>query len=128
PRPRASLTYWMRQARDDPWTPQAIRDLLALEPKQRSAEQERRLREHYFRQVHDATRERLAPLEQELEETRAKLAETEESIPTTLISEEAPTPRPAHILLRGDYRRKGERVEKGVPPIFPALPPDAPRN
>src|SRR5207244_4236010 len=51
-----------------------------------------------------------------------------ESLPTVMIMEEMPTPRPTHILIRGQYDKPGERVEPDVPAELPPLPADAPRN
>lgn len=45
-----------------------------------------------------------------------------ESVPTVMVMEEMPTPRPTHVLLRGDYEKKGERVFPGVPETL-ASPP-----
>ncbi len=38
------------------------------------------------------------------------------------------TPRPAFVLIRGDFLQKGEQVSRGVPAALPALPKDAPNN
>ncbi len=45
----------------------------------------------------------------------------EKEAPTTLVSKEKPNPVPAHLLVRGDYRQKGDAVPRGVPAIFPPL-------
>jgi hypothetical protein len=45
-----------------------------------------------------------------------------ESIPTVMVMEEMPTPRPTHILIRGQYDKPGERVQPGVPASLPLLP------
>ncbi|MFM9196144.1 MAG: PSD1 and planctomycete cytochrome C domain-containing protein, partial [Planctomycetia bacterium] len=37
-------------------------------------------------------------------------------------------PRPTHLLKRGDFLQPGERVERGVPAVFPPLTADAPRD
>jgi Protein of unknown function (DUF1553). len=37
-------------------------------------------------------------------------------------------PRDAYVLIRGDFQKRGEKVERDVPSIFPPLPKDAPRN
>ena len=44
------------------------------------------------------------------------------------ISVEMAKPRPAFVLLRGDFQQKGDRVERDVPTILPRLPADGPRN
>jgi hypothetical protein len=50
------------------------------------------------------------------------------SIPSTLVMEEMPRPRPTHVLIRGDYLSPGERVTAGVPASLPGLPEGAPAN
>lgn len=45
------------------------------------------------------------------------------AIPTSLIMEEMDPPRPTHVLVRGDFRNKGERVGPGTPAFLPPLPP-----
>ena len=44
-------------------------------------------------------------------------------IPTTLIMEELDPPRDTYVLVRGDFRNRGERVEPGTPSFLPPLPP-----
>jgi hypothetical protein len=41
-----------------------------------------------------------------------------ESIPTVMVMEEMKEPRPAHVLIRGDYEKKGEKVTPGVPAML----------
>ncbi|HEX9048483.1 MAG TPA: DUF1553 domain-containing protein, partial [Verrucomicrobiae bacterium] len=49
-------------------------------------------------------------------------AELEEKIPATMISHELDKPRPAWILVRGQYDKHGEPVGPGAPAILPPLP------
>src|SRR5262249_38849478 len=37
-------------------------------------------------------------------------------------------PRDAFVLIRGDFTQKGEKVERGVPAVFPPIPADSPKN
>ena len=46
----------------------------------------------------------------------------------TLIALEKTTPAYAHVLKRGDYYAREERIEPGVPEFLPPLPEGAPRN
>jgi hypothetical protein len=57
-----------------------------------------------------------------------ELADAEAKVPTTMISGELSTRRPAHILMRGAYDKPGEAVAANVPAALPPLPADAPRN
>ena len=43
-------------------------------------------------------------------------------IPTTMIMEEMDPPRDTYLLVRGDFRNKGERVSPGTPAALPPLP------
>ncbi|KAB2661248.1 MAG: DUF1553 domain-containing protein [Verrucomicrobia bacterium] len=43
-------------------------------------------------------------------------------IPTTLVMEEMDPPRDTFVLVRGDFRNKGEKVTAGVPAFLPPLP------
>jgi hypothetical protein len=70
----------------------------------------------------------MCSINKSIDQLAARQKQIEDSIPYTLINEEMTTPRPAHVLIRGDFQKRGEKVERDVPAIFPPLPPDAPRN
>ena len=65
-----------------------------------------------------AARSKVAQLEQQ----KSKL---EDSIPTTMVMQEMPEPRPAFVLSRGEYDKPAERVSPGVPASlsWPEQPP-----
>ncbi len=42
-------------------------------------------------------------------------------VPSTMIMRELPDPRPTHIMLQGDFLRKGARVEADTPRVLPPL-------
>ena len=44
-----------------------------------------------------------------------------EKIPATLVMKERKEPRPAHILIRGEYDQPGEQVERNTPGFLPPL-------
>ena len=48
--------------------------------------------------------------------------------PTTLIMRELPKPRPTHVMVRGNFRTLGERVQPAVPAKLNPLPKGAPAN
>ena len=75
-------------------------------------------------------------LDPELEGLRGELARVdaeaarvaENPLTTAMVMEDRAMPRPTHVLIRGAYDQKGERVGPGTPAALPALPVDAPQN
>lgn len=108
--------------------PADVKAALNVEPAKRSAKQKTAILHHYLRNVHEPTWETFAPLEKELKQITKTLKTTEDAIPYSMISEEMPEPRPAHVLLRGDFQKKGEKVSRAVPAVFPPLPDGTPNN
>ena len=49
-------------------------------------------------------------------------------VPTSMVMEEMEKPRETHVLGRGDYRNRGEKVLPGVPSSLPPLPAGAPQT
>jgi len=52
----------------------------------------------------------------------------EDTIPTLMVMQEMPRPRPTFILKRGAYDLPGEKVERGVPSVLPPMPSTFPNN
>ncbi len=44
------------------------------------------------------------------------------SFPRLRIMQDSPQRQPTHVLIRGDFRRKGDEVQPGVPALLPPLP------
>lgn len=64
----------------------------------------------------------------ELARLRKARAALEKSFPTAMVMQEMPSPRVTHVLMRGEYDKKGEKVTAGVPSFLPPLPAGAPSN
>jgi hypothetical protein len=101
----------------------AVADLLAAPGKDRSPEQLRRIEE--FRLDSDDGFRRIAS---RMRQRRQELEALDQSIPVTLVMEEAAEPRPTHVLLRGAYDRKGERVGAASPAVLPPMPKGRPNR
>ncbi len=77
--------------------------------------------------AHFAKRHRpLRDLDAEIAGRRKELAAIRP--PSTLVMVEMEQPRETHVLARGSYLEKGERVETGTPAALPPLPADSPPN
>ena len=123
-----SFVAWQTRAKNDEKLPLEIRVVLKLDPVKQTPAQKKELKEYYLRKVHADASDVIGPIDRDYEEHRKKIRDIEDAIPHTLITEEMAKPRPAHVLIRGDFLQKGERVERGVPAVLTPLPRNAPAN
>ncbi|MCA8954797.1 MAG: DUF1553 domain-containing protein, partial [Planctomycetes bacterium] len=65
---------------------------------------------------------------QQLQKARVELAKLRDSIPQIMTMRERSRPRPTHVLRRGGYDARGERVEPGTPGSLPPFPTELPRD
>ena len=117
-----SLAAWRAAAVHDAGLPADLRALLARSAAELDAAAERRIRNHYLQHVCLDTRESFARVNARLDALESGPAAHQP------VSVELPQPRPAFVLVRGDFQQPGQRVERDVPDILPRLPADAPRN
>ena len=52
----------------------------------------------------------------------------ERAIPTTMVAKDMEKPRETFMLIRGEYDKKGDKVQPGVPAILPPWPANTPTN
>jgi hypothetical protein len=69
--------------------------------------------------------EKVADILARIQQLELKKLELERAIPTTMVMQEMPEPRPTFVLTRGEYDKPGERVSPGVPASlsWPGQPP-----
>ncbi len=123
-----SQRAWEAHAKGDGNLRPELREAIKAHPAMRSTEQKTLLRDYYLRKIHVDARDTIGLYDRDFEDLTEKIKAIEDAIPHTLITEEMARPRPTHILMRGDFQQKGERVERGVPVSLPRLPKDAPAN
>lgn len=63
----------------------------------------------------------ISQLEAELEQKKKALASYLEDVPTTMVMKEG-KPRDAFVLVRGEYDKPGDKVERRTPAVLPSLP------
>ena len=97
---------------------------LAIAAEKRDANRRRKLH-NYYRQHVSATIKRL---DDQITRLRSERAELEKRLPTMMVMAELPKPRETFVLIRGQYDKKGEKVEPATPVSLPPLPAAAPRN
>ncbi len=108
--------------------PQPVRDAVKVDPGQRTPEQQKQVRDYFLERVYEGTRETFDPLHKELDALNKQRTDYDNAIPITMVMADMPQPRDTHILSRGEYSKPGEKVDPGVPSIFPPMPEGAPRN
>ena len=102
-----------------------IDSIVAIVPMKRTPTQAYKLHSYFLEQQAPAHIRRAF---QEMLSARDNLASFDESIPTSMVMEEMSPPRDTHILLRGEYDKKGTKVLASVPAAFAPLPKGVPNN
>jgi hypothetical protein len=102
-----------------------IERIAAIAPQERSEGQRLKIRGAFLEQAApDAARSEWKKW-RALKQQRFRL---EATLPTVMVMQELPQPRPAHLLGRGAYDAPLEVVERGVPSVLPGLPAGSPNN
>jgi hypothetical protein len=104
---------------------ESVNDLVALAPGKRDRHQACKLRTYYL-ETHASAK--IQEARGSLFELRKRYQQLDDSIPTTMVMVEMKTPRAAHVLIRGEYDKKGPQVFPTVPAGLPPLPPKVPNN
>ena len=123
--PGLSLLAWEKTERelgDNSTATPKIKELLKKDPARLKAADRRKLREYFLASVYADPQSALAPLRAETRALEEKRDALEKEIPSSMISKELDKPRPAWVLIRGQYDKHGEEVGPGVPAILPPLP------
>ena len=93
-------------------TSQLIRGVLSKPAGNRSEPLKRKLRAWYISHRYDSP---AAELTAKLSRLRKEATSLAKSVPTTMVMQESAKPRPAFVLLRGEYNQPGEKVVAGFP-------------
>ncbi|MBV8550168.1 MAG: DUF1553 domain-containing protein [Acidobacteriaceae bacterium] len=102
-----------------------IQTVLEIESEHRSDDQKKWLRAYFLREIGNPAEKQLGT---DYATLNRGLDQLNREIPSTMIMGEMEKPRDTFVLLRGDYRNQGEKVEPNTPAVLPPLPKDAPRN
>ena len=97
-------------------TDNSLLQLLAIEKKDRTRQQQRSIRQHYLAN-HDT---RYQELTRELAEFNKKMEELQKAQPTVMVMQEMAKLRQTFVLKRGLYDQPGEAVGPGIPDFLPA--------
>jgi hypothetical protein len=129
-RPYDTLSSWIgaQKALNGTGLPKPVQEAVKTARDKRNQTQKTLLLEYFLENAYAGSRSAIAPLQQE----SAKLAKEKDAIekktPTTLVYKERADVRPAYFLKRGEYDRKGDKVDRAVPGFLPAWPDGAPKD
>jgi hypothetical protein len=104
--------------------PDAVLAALSRTSEERSDADRQSLQDYFRRQASTE----FAPLVAQLASAEKERADLAARVRTAMVMQEMPDPRETFLLIRGQYDRKGERVQPGLPASLPPLPPGAPEN
>ncbi|CAA9402194.1 MAG: hypothetical protein AVDCRST_MAG64-1858, partial [uncultured Phycisphaerae bacterium] len=122
--PARSMLAWQksRVGQDTPGVPPEVNQLLKDGPeKVTNPDQVKRLRDYYLQNVCADTKAQLGALPGVLAAIRQQRTEFENTIPSTFVFTDLPTPRDAFVMVRGAYDKPGEKVEPGTLAVLPPL-------
>ena len=105
-----------------------VQDAIKVEADKRDDAQRAALRDYFVQFAYAKTRPLFDPLNKQLDELRKAEGELNRAVPITMVMQENPQTRETFVLVRGDFRAKGDRVTRGVPASLPPLPAGAPDN
>jgi hypothetical protein len=108
--------------------PEDVKKIISADAAKRNDQQKQQLTNYFLQHVHPTAAKKLAEPMQHRDRVQQQLAALEKQIPATLVMEERPEPRQAHILERGEYTLKREPVQSAVPEWIAAPVPGAPQN
>lgn len=104
--------------------PENIKTILALAPEARNEKQQAELSAFYKSNFPNPIKK----VEVELASAKKAVEDHHEQIPAVMVMQESDKPRPAFVLLRGEYDKLGEEVKPALPASFGNLPDGAPNN
>ncbi len=105
-----------------------MQDAVKLPRDKRTLTHKTLLLEYFLEHGYAGSRTAIAPLQQESATLAKEKDAIEKSTPTTLVFKERADLRPAFLLKRGEYDRKGDKVERATPSFLPPLLEAAPKN
>ncbi len=108
--------------------PKPVQDALKVKVEERTEAQKSELRNYFLEQIYAATREQFQPLHARRQQLDDELKALNEAIPKSMVTKELGAPKEAFVLIRGEYDKKGDPVERHLPASLPPLPADAPVN
>jgi hypothetical protein len=125
-----NLSAWVAQQRalGGAGLPEPIRQLVLLDRGKRNPAQAKQLLDYFLTNAWARSQPQLAALKGRLAALAQEKQQLDKQAPTCMVFKERSDIRPAYILTRGEYDRRGDQVGRDTPAFLPPLPKEAPRN
>jgi hypothetical protein len=129
-RPYDTLSAWIgaQKAVQGAGLPKSIQDIIKLDRAKRTEGQTKQLVDYFLENGYSGTQAAIAPLKKQLEALNKKKESINKQVPKTLVYKERKDIRPAYLLKRGEYDKRGEKVERNTPSFLPPFPASATRD
>ncbi len=125
-----SLAQWLELVRSTKGAglPGEITKLVQQKPEDLNPKQSRQIEQYFVQNVHPDAKLIFAEPKQLRDALQQKIENYKNQLPTTLVSQENETIKPAYLLKRGEYDQQGEPVQRATPAALHPFPADAPNN
>ncbi len=108
--------------------PKAIGVLLKKPVGQRKVADVKALREYFVEHIYQGTRSTFAPLHSKVSLLEQQIRGVEKKFATTLVFKERKGIKPAYMLKRGEYDKRGAQVKRQTPGFLPPMDSGMPLN
>ena len=98
---------------------------IKTEPEKRNDEQKKQIRNYFFQNVYAKRGAVFQPLDKQIADIKKKPADQENAIPASLVMADLPQPRDTHILIRGQYDKKGDKVDAAITQLLGSTLPES---
>lgn len=123
-----SLAAWsvIAKANEKMPLPAPVRAALKVEADKRNDEQKKQIREYFIEFVYSKGKEVFDPLHKQVADLEKQVKDIEGAAPSTLVMADKDGERFAHILKRGEYDKRLDKVTANVPAAILPMPADYP--
>jgi hypothetical protein len=125
-----SLAKWDAHERSQKKSalPDPVKNAIRVEPEKRNDDQKKQVRDYFLQKIYPKTRPTFEAFEKQIAAYDKQKKDLDAQIPASMVMEDMSKPRDTFLLIRGQYDKKGEKVEAGIPSVLGKLPDDAPTN
>lgn len=121
-----SLQVWEAFAKNQNDLPPPVKDAANAEADKRNDAQKKTLRDYFVEYVNPKTKEQFVAAHKEIDDTQKQRNDIDAAIPSTLVMADMPSQRETRMLIRGQYDKKADKVERALPSWLPPMPEGAP--